>query len=308
MKREGVAVIDFGGQYAHLISRRIRDLGVYAEIVPFWRWEEVVEDPLVKAVVLSGGPSSVYDETAPQLPAEFFSRVSKPVLGICYGAQLMAHLLGGRVGPAPGGEYGRTKLVVRKPEPLFAGTPNEQDVWMSHGDQVLELPTGFEVSASTKHCPLAAFQKEQLLFGVQFHPEVAHTEFGNALLKNFVFGVAKAEVNWNITDYVSEAIREIRETVGENGMVLGALSGGVDSAVAAVLTHRALGCGRLQCLYIDTGLQRAEDEAHVRNLSKHLGLKIKVVDAKERFLKALEGVIDPEQKRKIIGKSVHSSV
>jgi len=172
---------------------------------------------------------------------------------------------------------------------------------MSHGDQVVELPSGFEVSASTEHCRLAAFQKEPLFFAVQFHPEVAHTQFGNALLKNFVFGVAKAEVNWNITDYVSEAIREIRETVGENGMVLGALSGGVDSAVAAVLTHRALGCGRLQCLYIDTGLQRAEDEAHVRNLSKHLGLKIKVVDAKERFLKALEGVIDPEQKRKIIG-------
>jgi len=207
-------------------------LGVYAEIVPFWRWEEVVEDPLVKAVVLSGGPSSVYDETAPQLPAEFFSRVSKPVLGICYGAQLMAHLLGGRVGPAPGGEYGRTKLVVKNSEPLFTGTPTAQDVWMSHGDQVVELPTGFEVSASTKHCRLAAFQKEPLFFAVQFHPEVAHTQFGNALLKNFAFGVAKAEVNWNITDYVSEAVREIRETVGENGMVLGALSGGVDSAVS----------------------------------------------------------------------------
>ena len=301
MKREGVAVIDFGGQYAHLISRRIRDLGVYAEIVPYWRWQEVLDDPLVKAVVLSGGPASVYDENAPQLPAEFFSNVTKPVLGICYGAQLMAHLLGGKVGPAPGGEYGRTKLAVKNSEPLFTGTPTAQDVWMSHGDQVVELPSGFEVSASTKHCRLAAFQKEPLFFAVQFHPEVAHTQFGNALLKNFVFGVAKAEVNWNITDYVSEAIREIRETVGENGMVLGALSGGVDSAVAAVLTHRALGCGRLQCLYIDTGLQRAEDEAHVRNLSKHLGLKIKVVDAKERFLKALEGVIDPEQKRKIIG-------
>jgi len=187
------------------------------------------------------------------------------------------------VGPAPGGEYGRTKLVVKKPEPLFTGTPKEQDVWMSHGDQVLELPSGFEVSASTEHCPLAAFQKEPFLYGVQFHPEVAHTQFGITILKNFIFGVAKAEVNWNITDYVSEAIREIRETVGENGRVLGALSGGVDSAVAAVLTHRALGCGRLQCLYIDTGLQRAEDEAHVRNLGKHLGLNVKVVDAKQRF-------------------------
>jgi GMP synthase (glutamine-hydrolysing) len=301
MKHEGIAVIDFGGQYAHLISRRIRDLGVYAEIVPYGRWQQVISDPMVKAVVLSGGPSSVYEENAPVIPADFFHLFDKPILGICYGAQLMAQALGGKVGQAPEGEYGRTALAVKKADPLFVGTPREQDVWMSHGDQVLELPPSFEVCASTKHCSLAAFQKEPNLFAVQFHPEVVHTQFGTSLFKNFIFKVAKAEKNWNITDYVGEAICEIRETVGEKGMVLGALSGGVDSAVAAVLTHRALGDGRLQCIYIDTGLQRAEDEPHVRNLSQRLGLNVKIVDAKRRFLKALDGVVDPEQKRKIIG-------
>ncbi|WP_018963877.1 glutamine-hydrolyzing GMP synthase [Coprothermobacter platensis] len=300
MKRDGVAVIDFGGQYAHLISRRIRDLGVYAEIVPFQNWKEVLIDSTVKAVVLSGGPASVYETDAPELPEEFFKIVNKPVLGICYGAQLIAQALGGTVGLAEDGEYGRTRLVVNKAEPLFIGTPEQQDVWMSHGDQVLALPSSFNIAASTDNCKLAAFQKEPNLYAVQFHPEVAHTTYGKQILENFVFNVAKIEKNWNVTDYVGEAIKEIREIVGENGMVLGALSGGVDSAVACVLTDRALG-GRLQCFYIDTGLQRADDEAYVRHLSQHLGLKLKVVNAKSLFLSALDGVVDPEEKRKIIG-------
>ncbi|NPV88125.1 glutamine-hydrolyzing GMP synthase [Coprothermobacteraceae bacterium] len=294
---EGILVLDFGGQYAHLIGRRVRELGVYAEVVPYHRWHEAI-NPDVKGVILSGGPRSVYEDQAPKVPTELF-QMGKPILGICYGAQLMAEALGGRVEKGSAGEYGQAELLVKQPYPLFAGTPSRQRVWMSHGDLVVAAPPGFERAGSTQNCPWAAFQKPPYLFAVQFHPEVVHSEYGKQIFANFVLSICKANKNWTAEDYGPRLIAQIQEQVG-SGRVLGALSGGVDSAVAAALTLRAVG-SRLTCIYVDTGLQRLDDLSHVEQLAEQLGLDLRIVQAQDRFLSALSGIVDPEQKRKIIG-------
>ncbi|GAB4315313.1 MAG: glutamine-hydrolyzing GMP synthase [Promethearchaeota archaeon] len=304
-KRDFMLVVDFGGQYCHLISRRIRDLGVYSEILPFDRSTEDLLAGGPKGIILSGGPASVYDPEAPKLPELFFRTCSErgiPVLGLCYGHQLLAHVLGGKVEPRGHKEYGKTKLHVNVREDLLWGLEDEEVVWMSHGDQVVELPPGCDVLAHTEACPVAAFRCVQnRWYGLQFHPEVVHTVSGDQVLDNFVTRVCGAEKTWNVRDWIPRAIEEIREVVGDARVVLG-LSGGVDSSVTAALLHAALG-DHLHSIFVNNGLLRAgEVEDVVQVFRRDLGFEhLHVVDAEELFLSRLAGVTDPEEKRKIIG-------
>ena len=298
---EGVVVIDFGSQYTHLIARRIRELKVYSEIVPASAGWEQVSHLNPKGVVLSGGPASVYDEGAPQIPSWVFER-RLPVLGICYGMQALVHQLGGRVAPGAKREYGHATLRLNAPGcPVFTDLPPAFPVWMSHGDRVEALPPGFSPLAFTDNSPIAAMGNADNIIGLQFHPEVNHTPLGRNILQNFLFQTCRCRGTWTTANFVSESIRRIRDQVGQ-GRVICALSGGVDSAVTAVLLHRAIG-DQLTCIFVNNGLLRLEEPERVQaTFRRHLGLKLLYVDASDRFLARLQGVIDPEVKRKAVGE------
>lgn len=296
--RSTVLVLDFGAQYNQLIARRVREAEVFCEVVPGdIRAEEIVARG-ASAVILSGGPASVFEPGAPGMDPAIFD-LGIPVLGICYGMQLMAQVLGGRVRPADRREYGRTEMLRLGEDPLLAGVPARSTVWMSHGDLVDSAPPGFQVVASTPTTPIAAMgDGARRLWAVQYHPEVHHTPEGMVMLKNFLYRLAAIEPDWRADNFVDGAVEEIRSAVGD-GRALIALSGGVDSAVAAALAHRALG-DRLTAVLIDHGLMRAGEVEEVVAAFPHLDLR--VVDASAEFLSALENVTDPEQKRKIIGR------
>jgi GMP synthase (glutamine-hydrolysing) len=297
-----VLVVDFGAQYAQLIARRVREARVYSEIVPSTMPVDEILAKRPKAIILSGGPSSVYADGAPALDRAIFE-AGIPVFGMCYGFQLMATALGGTVDNTGAREYGRTPLKVSKPgSTLFEGTPAEQSVWMSHGDACSAAPVGFTVTASTGVVPVAAFENdERKLYGVQYHPEVLHTEHGQQVLEHFLYRGADLRPEWTTTNVVDEQVAAIRAQVGSARAICG-LSGGVDSAVAAALVQKAIG-SQLTCVYVDHGLMRkGESEQVEKDFVAATGVQLKVVDAEERFLTALAGVSDPEEKRKIIGR------
>ncbi len=303
-----VAVLDFGSQFSQLIARRVRELNVYSELLPHDTPITELERRGVRAIILSGGPMSVYDEGAPKADASIWSG-RLPVLGICYGAQLMALELGGDVLPADRREYGPATIQVTQGEGLFDGIDREQPVWMSHGDSITRLPEGFTATAQTDSTPYAGLAAPaRRLYGIQFHPEVAHTPRGRDVLRNFVTGIAGIAPAWTPANFVETTVDEIRERVdrharetGSDGKVICALSGGVDSAVAAALVHRAVG-DRLTCIYVDHGLMRKKESELLRaTFEANLGMRLIMVDARERFLARLAGVTDPEQKRRIIG-------
>ncbi|WP_110206405.1 glutamine-hydrolyzing GMP synthase [Nocardioides daejeonensis] len=297
-----VLVVDFGAQYAQLIARRVREARVYSEIVPHSMPVEEMLARNPKAIILSGGPSSVYAEDAPGIDAALFD-ASVPVFGMCYGFQLMAAGLGGEVAPTGAREYGRTPVTVGTSGTLLAEIPAQHNVWMSHGDSVVAAPEGFTVLASTEVTPVAAFEHvERQLAGVQWHPEVLHSEHGQKVLEHFLHDIAGCRQTWTMVNIVEEQIERIREQVGETGRAICGLSGGVDSAVAAAMVQRAIG-DRLDCVFVDHGLLRkGEAEQVERDFVAATGVKLHVVDAQETFLDALAGVTDPETKRKIIGR------
>lgn len=311
-RQEKILILDFGAQYTQLIARRIRELHVYCEIVPCtFPFEKAMEHP-PKGIVLSGGPDSVLEEGSLRCDPRYFSSMAgsrekaAPVLGICYGLQLMAHELGGRVGKSERREYGRAALTVSASSPLFEGIAPVSTAWMSHGDHIAEPPPGFQVVATSGNIIAAAESPGQKLFGVQFHPEVVHTEQGRNILANFVFKICGCQGTWTPERFVDETVSQIRQEVG-TGRAICALSGGVDSAVAATLMHRAIG-GQLTCIFVNNGLLRKNEFTKVLEKLKVLGgasgqdaLNIIGVDASARFLSKLRGVTDPEQKRKIIG-------
>ena len=303
-----VAVLDFGSQFAQLIARRVRELHVYSELLPHDTPLAELEARGVRAIILSGGPNSVYDAAAPKADASIWSG-RLPVLGICYGAQLMALELGGDVMPAAKREYGPATVQITRDEGLFAGIDREQPVWMSHGDSITRLPEGFTATAQTDSTPYAGLAApDRNMYGIQFHPEVVHTPRGRDVLRNFVTGIAGIAPAWTPSNFIETTVNDIRERVdrhaaetGSTGLVICALSGGVDSAVAAALVHRAVG-DRLTCIYVDHGLMRKKESELLRvTFEANLGMRLIMVDARERFLARLAGVTDPEQKRRIIG-------
>jgi GMP synthase (glutamine-hydrolysing) len=295
-----VVILDFGSQFAQLIARRVRELNVYSELLPHdTPWSEI-ERRRPKAIILSGGPASVYDEGAPKAdPAVWSGRI--PVLGICYGLQLMALELGGEVVPSAKREYGPASVQITTEDGLFAGLDREQPVWMSHGDAILRPPAGFVPTAQTDSTAFAGlYDPERNLYGIQFHPEVAHTPRGRDILRNFVVEIAGARQTWTPASFVDTNVADIRERVGD-GHVICALSGGVDSAVAATLVHRAIG-DQLTCIYVDHGLMRKRESELLRaTFEQNLGMNLVMVEARDRFLRRLAGVEDPEEKRRIIG-------
>jgi GMP synthase (glutamine-hydrolysing) len=298
---ERIIILDFGSQYTQLIARRVREAGVYCEILPFNLSVEEIQahDPV--GLILSGGPASVYDQDAPHPNPDLFSGARSPVLGICYGLQLIAHKLGGEVQPSRSREYGYARLtVLDSSSRLFTGLPQEMDVWMSHGDQVNGVPAGFRVTARTGEA-LGAFEdRDKNIYGLQFHPEVAHTPLGAQILRNFLFEICGCRGDWTPSAAIEEQTERIKERLGDGQAVCG-LSGGVDSSVAAALVHRAVG-DRQACLFINNGLLReGEFESTLALLKQKLRLNIQGVDASQRFLDALKGVVDPETKRKRIG-------
>lgn len=296
-----IIVLDFGSQYNQLIVRRIRELGVYSELLKHdTPLETILEKKDVKGIIFSGGPNSIYAKDAPKCdPAIYESGI--PLLGICYGMQMVMEFFGGVVSRAESREYGRAEIDVKIPDPMFEGLPEKQQVWMSHGDQVEKAAEGFEISASTSTCPVAAAQDDQRkIYTLQFHPEVQHTVYGQQILSNFVFNACKAKADWNMESFIEAQIRQIRDQVGEDKVLLG-LSGGVDSSVVAALLHKAIG-DQLICMFIDHGLLRKDEGDQVmESLGKGLGVNIVRINAKDRFLDKLEGISDPERKRKIIG-------
>ncbi|VBB05835.1 anthranilate synthase component ii signature [Lucifera butyrica] len=300
-KKEMVLVMDFGGQYSQLIARRIRECGVYCEIVPFSISMDKVAAMNPKGIVFSGGPSSVYSPAAPKCNSKVFE-IGIPVLGICYGMQLTAQTLGGEVAHADSREYGNTRLYVDKQEGIFKEIAVETQVWMSHGDYISGAPAGFTVTAHTNNSPVAAMADVQRrIYGVQFHPEVVHTPEGMKLLRNFLFEICNCKGDWNMGSFVEQAIRSIREQVGDKKVLCG-LSGGIDSSVAAVLVHRAVG-DQLTCVFVNHGfLRQGEPEQVVKTFRDGFHMNLVYADAADRFLKRMEGVVEPEEKRKIIGE------
>ncbi|NNJ12895.1 glutamine-hydrolyzing GMP synthase [Chloroflexales bacterium ZM16-3] len=297
-----IPVLDFGSQTAQLIVRRVRELGVYSELLPHDAPEAQVRALNPLGVILSGGPASVYEPGAPQMP-EWLPTSGLPVLGICYGMQLISYALGGVVLSPEGREFGPADVSLTGEHSLFTGTPLSQMVWMSHGDRIESLPPGFRTLASNPSTPFAAMgDDERRWYGVQFHPEVVHTSQGKAILGNFLHTICGADSAWQPANFVADAIEHAREKVGPEGRVICALSGGVDSAVAALIIHRAVG-ERLTCVFVDNGLLRlGEAEQVIATFREHFHIPLVVVDAREEFIGALEGVADPERKRKIIGE------
>ncbi len=301
---EKVIILDFGSQYTQLIARRIREAGVYCEILPFSTPAAQIQSIKPRGLILSGGPASVYEEGAPHSQPELIQQANCPVLGICYGLQLMAQQMGGEVKPSGSRGYGYGRLtVVDDTTSLFAGLPKEMDVWLSHGDRVTRLPAGFQMTAKTVEGVNAFENPSRNIYGVQFHPEVAHTPLGAQILRNFLFAICKCKGDWTPAAVIDEQVARIRQIAGDGDQVICGLSGGVDSAVAAALVHRAIG-DRQTCLFVDNGLLReGEFESTLALLQQSLKLNIRGVDARDRFLDALHGVSDPEAKRKIIGRT-----
>jgi GMP synthase (glutamine-hydrolysing) len=295
-----VVVLDYGGQYSQLIARRVRECGVFSELLPHHVGADEVARRRPKGLILSGGPASVYADGAPRLDPELLE-LGIPVLGICYGMQLVALSLGGRVEGAEIGEFGRSKLTVRESGRLLAGLPPDQTCWMSHRDTVFEPPPGFTALASSTASPVAAFEsRERAVYGIQFHPEVVHTPYGQDILKTFLRDVCGSDMAWSPASIVEEQIARIRAQVGDGKVICG-LSGGVDSSVAALLVHRAVG-DQLTCVFVDHGLMRKnEGEQVISAFRDRFGIPLVAVDAEERFLSKLRGVTDPETKRKVIG-------
>lgn len=299
---EKIIILDFGSQYTQIIARKVRELGVYAEIFPFSIAEAEIRSLNPKGVILSGGPSSVYGEQAPIPSFDVFS-LGVPVMGICYGLQLIAYQLGGAVDKAAHREYGRAELIVNTNDALFENIPTNSQVWMSHGDSLTQIPNGFDVIAHTQNAPICAIRSlERKIWGVQFHPEVHHSTDGKQILDNFVRRICACTENWDMHSFIDTAIEKIRRDVG-NSEVICALSGGVDSTVLAVLLHKAIG-DKLHCIHIDTGLMRLDESKKLMKLfDDNFNMSIDLVDGSDLFLSRLAGVSDPEQKRKIIGKS-----
>ncbi len=301
LQRETILVIDFGSQYSRLIARRVRESRVYCEIIPHDITWDAVSGLNPKGIILSGGPASVYDPDAPLAPAWVYDS-GLPVLGICYGMQVMVHQLGGKVSPSTKREYGHAVLHQNSNgEPLFQGLPPSMPVWMSHGDQIAEAPPGFSALAYTDNSPIAVVGNKAGMLGIQFHPEVAHTPQGKTFLENFLYRVCGCQGLWTPGNFVGEAVQIIRDQVG-NGKVICALSGGVDSAVAATLVHQAVG-DQLTCIFVNNGLMRREEPERVQNtFEKYLKVNLVYAQASDYFLGALKGVIDPEKKRRVIGE------
>lgn len=297
-EHETVIILDFGGQYTQLIARRVRELGVYCEIVPFNIKPEELRKKNPRGLILSGGPSSVYEEGAPHPDREIIE-MGVPVLGICYGVQLLAYFLGGQVSPSSRREYGHADIKVISSTKLLAGLPSEIKAWMSHGDQVSQPPSGFTITAETDAAIGAVEDDSRNLYGVQFHPEVAHTPFGKDILRNFLVNICNLRCDWTMASFIETTVEEIRRRVGAGRAVCG-LSGGVDSSVAAALVARAIG-DRQVCIFVDTGLLRKNEFEEVLEAYREMDLNVVGVAAGERFLTKLAGVTDPERKRKIIG-------
>lgn len=299
-KKEMIVVVDFGGQYNQLIARRVRENHVYCEVYPYNKALEKIKELNPVGVIFTGGPNSVYEEKAPKIDMEVFE-LGIPVLGLCYGMQFMAHSLGGEVKAAPSREFGKTPTKVDTTSPLFKGLSEDEIVWMSHTDYVAAIPEGFKIVAHTDHCPVAAMENQaKKLYAMQYHPEVLHTEHGKEMLHNFLYNVCGCTGQWTMANYAKVAIEEIRKTVGD-GKVLLALSGGVDSSVAAGLISKAIG-EQLTCIFVDHGLMRKNEGDEVEAAFKDSGMHFIRVDAEDRFLGRLAGVDDPETKRKIIGE------
>ena len=305
MNRELIVVLDFGGQYNQLIARRVRDLNVYAEVVPYTVPFSELKAMNPKGIIFTGGPNSVYLESSPHYAGEILD-AGIPVLGICYGAQLMAYMKDGVIAHAPVSEYGHTEISVRKPQSrLWKGIPGQGICWMSHTDYISEPPAGFEVTASTSACPCAAMENDaRRLYAVQFHPEVSHTQFGTALLGNFLFGICGCAGDWKMDNFIEETVAALRERIGGHQVVLG-LSGGVDSSVAAALLSRAVG-RQLTCVFVDHGLMRKEEGDFVeRTFTSLFDMNFVRINAAEQFFFRLKGLTDPEDKRKAIGEEFY---
>ena len=301
MKNSSIVILDFGSQYNQLIARRVREMGVYAEVVPFHEDIDKILERKPKGIILSGGPASVYAKGAPTLDKKIFD-ANIPILGLCYGMQLITHLHGGEVERADKQEFGKASLELdKKDSPIFKNIPNNTIVWMSHADHVNKMAEGFEIVAHTDSSIAAIENRDKKIYAFQYHPEVTHSEHGFEMLKNFVFEIAGAQKNWSMENYIETTVKEIKETVGDKKVILG-LSGGVDSSVAAMLINKAIG-KQLTCIFVDTGLLRKNEAKHVMDIyAQNFDMNIKCVNAEERFLSKLKGVEDPEEKRKIIGK------
>ncbi|HXP51705.1 MAG TPA: glutamine-hydrolyzing GMP synthase, partial [Bacteroidia bacterium] len=296
-KQESILILDFGSQYTQLIARRVRELNVYCEIHPYNHFEKAVKElPNVKGIILSGSPFSVHDKDAPAVKLDDI-RGKLPLLGVCYGAQLMAFQWGGKVGKSNSREYGRAHLkMIAGQNELVAGMSAETQVWMSHADTILELPEKAKLVASTEDVMAAAFSfNGEKVYGIQFHPEVYHTTEGGKLLKNFVVGICGCKQDWTASSFIETTVSDLKNKIGNDKVVLG-LSGGVDSSVAAVLLNKAIG-KNLYCIFVDNGLLRKDEFTSVLESYKHMGLNVKGVDAKQEFYKALAGIEDPEKKR-----------
>ncbi len=300
--QQKILIVDFGSQYTQLIARRIRESRVYSEINPHNFSIEKIKEERPTGIILSGGPMSVNDADSPNVSKEIFE-LGIPILGICYGLQLIAKELGGKVEPAENHEYGKAHLEILKDDSLFNGVNNGSVIWMSHGDYLTQLPNGFLVTAKTENSPICAISNPQKnIFGVQFHPEVAHTHCGKQILDNFLFEICRCKPDWTTQNFISTTIKEIKEKVGRKKVIC-ALSGGVDSSVAAVLIHKSIG-DQLVCIHVDHGLMRKNESAAVAKMfDDNYEMRIEHIDASELFLSRLEGVTDPEQKRKIIGNT-----
>ena len=301
MKNGSIVILDFGSQYNQLIARRVREMGVYAEVVPFHEDIDKILERKPKGIILSGGPASVYAKGAPTLDKRIFD-ANIPILGLCYGMQLITHLHGGEVERADKQEFGKASLKLDKKDSLiFKNIPDNTIVWMSHADHVNKMAEGFEIIAHTDSSIAAIENRDKKIYAFQYHPEVTHSEHGFEMLKNFVFEIVGAEKNWSMENYIETTVKEIKEKVGNKKVILG-LSGGVDSSVAAMLINKAIG-KQLTCIFVDTGLLRKNEAKHVMDIyAQNFDMNIKCINAEERFLSKLKGVEDPEEKRKIIGK------
>ena len=301
MKNSSIVILDFGSQYNQLIARRVREMGIYAEVVPFHEDIDKILERKPKGIILSGGPASVYAKGAPTLDKKIFD-ANIPILGLCYGMQLITHLHGGEVERADKQEFGKASLELdKKDSPIFKNIPNNTIVWMSHADHVNKMAEGFEIIAHTDSSIAAIENRDKKIYAFQYHPEVTHSEHGFEMLKNFVFEIAGAQKNWSMENYIETTVKEIKEIVGDKKVILG-LSGGVDSSVAAMLINKAIG-KQLTCIFVDTGLLRKNEAKHVMDIyAQNFDMNIKCINAEERFLSKLKGVEDPEEKRKIIGK------